>query len=128
MLHILNAKALPWQIHFPQAMHDTTMLHLLGLQFMSAFQMPPANVWIDTLRALVSGGQLSSYLRMRYPDVIAGAISSSPTSFGCPGLGLVSHSASSFSAINIKCSPCLLHAPTLSACSTAGTCRMQTHS
>ncbi|DBA84377.1 TPA: hypothetical protein ACH3X2_006208, partial [Trebouxia sp. C0005] len=26
-------------------------------------------------------GQLSSYLRMRYPDVIAGAISSSPTSF-----------------------------------------------
>ncbi|DBA69290.1 TPA: hypothetical protein ACH3X2_012961 [Trebouxia sp. C0005] len=33
-------------------------------------------------------GQLSSYLRMRYPDVIAGAISSSPTSFGCPGLGL----------------------------------------
>ena len=26
---------------------------------------------------------------MRYPDVIAGAIASSPTSFGCPGLGLV---------------------------------------
>ena len=36
-----------------------------------------------------SGGQLASYLRMRYPDVIAGAIASSPTSFGCPGLGLV---------------------------------------
>ncbi|KAL0021289.1 hypothetical protein WJX79_009826 [Trebouxia sp. C0005] len=33
-------------------------------------------------------GQLSQYLRIRYPDVIAGAISSSPTSFGCPGLGL----------------------------------------
>ena len=35
------------------------------------------------------GAQLASYLRMRYPDVIAGAVSSSPTSFGCPGLGLV---------------------------------------
>lgn len=33
-------------------------------------------------------GQLAQYLRMRYPDVIAGAISSSATSLGCPGLGL----------------------------------------
>ncbi len=89
MLHILNAKAWPWQIHFHQAMHDMSMLHLLGQQFMSAFQMLPAQVRFDILRALVAGGQLSSYLRMRYPDVIAGAISSSPTSFGCPGLGLV---------------------------------------
>ena len=37
----------------------------------------------------LAGGQLSSYLRIRYPDVFAGAISSSSTSFGCPGLGLV---------------------------------------
>ena len=36
-----------------------------------------------------SGGQLSAWLRMRYPDVIAGAVSSSPTFFGAPGLGLV---------------------------------------
>ncbi len=41
------------------------------------------------MQCCYTGGQLSSYLRMRYPDVIAGAISSSPTSFGCPGLGLV---------------------------------------
>ncbi|KAL3145923.1 hypothetical protein ABBQ38_015287 [Trebouxia sp. C0009 RCD-2024] len=33
-------------------------------------------------------GQLASYLRMRYPDVIAGAIASSSTSLGAPGLGL----------------------------------------
>lgn len=36
-----------------------------------------------------AGGQLASYLRMRYPDVIAGAIASSATSLGAPGLGLV---------------------------------------
>jgi hypothetical protein len=77
--------------------------------------MPQATVMFDTLRALVSGGQLSSYLRMRYPDVIAGAISSSPTSFGCPGLGLVGHYAPPCSTINIKCSPCLLYAPNLGA-------------
>ena len=43
------------------------------------------------LQLRIAGGQLSSFLRMRYPDVIAGSISSSPTSFGCPGLGLVAH-------------------------------------
>lgn len=37
----------------------------------------------------VTGGQLAAWLRIRYPDVIAGAISSSPTFFGAPGLGLV---------------------------------------
>ena len=37
-----------------------------------------------------TGGQLAAWLRIRYPDVIAGAISSCPTFFGAPGLGLVS--------------------------------------
>jgi len=37
-----------------------------------------------------AGGQLAAWLRVRYPDVIAGAISSSPTLLGAPGLGLVS--------------------------------------
>ncbi len=110
MLHIANAKAWPWQIHFHQAMHayDMTMFHLLGLQFMPVFQMSQAKVGFDILRALVSGGQLSSYLRMRYPDVIAGAISSSPTSFGCPGLGLVGHYAPFCCIIQIELDPCCM--------------------
>ncbi|KAL0040914.1 hypothetical protein WJX79_009751 [Trebouxia sp. C0005] len=33
-------------------------------------------------------GQLAAWLRVRYPDVVAGAISSSPTLLGAPGLGL----------------------------------------
>ncbi len=40
-----------------------------------------------------TGGQLAAWLRVRYPDIIAGAISSSPTFLGAPGLGLVSHYA-----------------------------------
>ena len=43
------------------------------------------------LGCVSTGAQLASYLRIRYPDVIAGAVSSSPASFGCPGLGLVQH-------------------------------------
>lgn len=45
----------------------------------------------DTNRAHgMTGGQLAAWLRVRYPDIIAGAISSSPTFLGAPGLGLVS--------------------------------------
>lgn len=38
----------------------------------------------------MAGGQLAAWLRVRYPDIIAGAISSSSTLLGAPGLGLVS--------------------------------------
>lgn len=39
---------------------------------------------------MAAGGQQAAWMRIRYPDVIAGAISSSPTFIGAPGLGLVS--------------------------------------
>lgn len=45
-------------------------------------------VTTDALLMCAAGGQLSAWLRIRYPDVIAGAIASSPTFFGAPGLGL----------------------------------------
>jgi len=46
--------------------------------------------WILLTLVPYAGGQLAAWLRVRYPDVIAGAISSSPTLLGAPGLGLVS--------------------------------------
>ena len=39
---------------------------------------------------VAAGGQLAAWLRVRYPNIIAGAISSSSTVLGAPGLGLVS--------------------------------------
>lgn len=57
---------------------------------------PPTKLFEDSIvkpgqqpHVCHAGGQLASYLRMRYPDVIAGAIASSSTSLGAPGLGLV---------------------------------------
>jgi len=36
-----------------------------------------------------SGGTLAAYIRIRFPDVIAGAVASSAILLGCPGLGVV---------------------------------------
>ena len=48
-----------------------------------------------------AGGQLAAWLRVRCPDVIAGAISSSPTLLGAPGLGLVSQ------PVLLSCQTCM---------------------
>lgn len=62
------------------------VIHLVAACAISSIITPLCDTLIY---GFFSGGQLSAWLRIRYPDVIAGAISSSPTFFGAPGLGLV---------------------------------------
>ena len=45
---------------------------------------------ICQLLLILSGGALAAYIRIRFPDVIAGAVASSANLLGCNGLGVVS--------------------------------------
>lgn len=69
---------------------------------------------------VVAGGQLAAWLRVRYPDIIAGAISSSSALLGAPGLGLVSptctplclHSGAPHAVKKLQAQPLLAMSPT----------------
>lgn len=78
----------------PQACVPITIRHCSAQQCTLAslpLHGPPVHA-AHLLLTLIpyAGGQLAAWLRVRYPDVVAGAISSSPTLLGAPGLGLVS--------------------------------------
>ena len=81
LLHTRNQYAENWSLHLR---HILLLLMRVQRNFMPCYQ------YAGFQQSAVAGGQLAQFLRIRYPDVFAGAISSSAASFGCPGVGLVS--------------------------------------